>query len=268
MRLTKQHPTRHTSGGRKASLGRRHIFPYYVRENVLYAQTLFAIWTPKDKRAPHKNKRNLGLFENHIKGIIYTMLTLLNNLIKPIILLTITILFTVHSEELNMQKVLIVIGSEKGSTLEIGNKMKTILEKKECKVDCISAPPHIIALHDYDFIVIGSGIYGGVPHKNIKAFIDSNRTELTQKNIAVFAVCGMQASKSQKHRDQALHFTDSVSYGLKPSIKTVFAGKIPSYSIANFILRLAIGAWPGDHRDWKIIENWTDSLSVIINGKL
>lgn len=183
---------------------------------------------------------------------------------KSIILLMITIFFTVHSEELKMKNALIVIGSEKGSTLEIGNKMKSFLEKKQFKVDCISAPPQTFPLHEYDLIVIGSGIYGGVPHKNVKSFIDSNRTELNNKNIAVFAVCGMQASKSQKHKEQALHFIDSVSYGLKPIIKTVFAGKIPSYSIANFILRLAIGAWPGDHRDWKIIENWTDSLPVII----
>lgn len=188
----------------------------------------------------------------------------LQNNIRTMILLMITIFFAVHSEELKMKDALIVIGSQNGSTLEIGNKMKSILEKKQFKVDCISAPPRAFPLHEYDLIVIGSGIYGGVPHKNIKSFIDSNRTELNNKNIAVFAVCGMQASKSQKHKEQAKHFIDSVSYGLKPIIKTVFAGKIPSYSIANFILRLAIGAWPGDHRDWKIIENWTDSLPVII----
>lgn len=187
----------------------------------------------------------------------------LQYIIRSMIPLMITFFFAVHSEELHMPKVLIVVGSEKGSTLEIGNKMKSILEKKQFKVDCISAPPQTFPLHEYDLIVIGSGIYGGVPHKNVKSFIDSNRTELNNKNIAVFAVCGMQASKSQKHKEQALHFIDSVSYGLKPIIKTVFAGKIPSYSIANFILRLAIGAWPGDHRDWKIIENWTDSLPVI-----
>ena len=192
----------------------------------------------------------------------------LKYIIKPLVLLMITIFFTVHSEGLKMNKILIVIGSEKGSTLEIGNKMKGILEKKQFKVDCISAPPQTIPLHEYDFIVIGSGIYGGVPHKNIKSFIDSNRTELNNNKIAVFAVCGMKASKSQKHKEQALHYIDSVSYGLKPIIKNVFAGKIPSYSIANFIMRLAIGAWPGDYRDWKIIENWTDSLPVLINGKL
>lgn len=167
-----------------------------------------------------------------------------------------------------MANVLIVIGSEKGSTLEIGNKMKGMLEMKGFKVDCISAIPEKIDLHNYDFIVIGSGIYGGVPHKNSKIFIDSNRTFLSSKRTAVFAVCGMQASKSQKYKNTAIKFSDSVAYGLNPVFKTVFAGKIPSYNIANPVLRLAIGAWPGDYRDWKQIESWTDSLSGIINGKL
>lgn len=164
-----------------------------------------------------------------------------------------------------MEKVLIVIGSEKGSTLEIGNKMKNILENRKCIVDCISAQPQKINLKDYDFVIIGSGIYGGVPQKNIKPFIDSNRTELMNKNVAIFAVCGKQAAKSQKQRDQALPYIDSVAYRLNPLIKTVFAGKVPSYGIVNFILRLAIGTWPGDHRDWEKIKSWTDSLSTIVN---
>ena len=159
-----------------------------------------------------------------------------------------------------MKSVLIVIGSEKGSTLEIGNRMKTVLEKKDCVVDCIPVRPEKTDIIDYDLIVIGSGIYGGVPHKNIRPFIDSNRTELSNKRIAIFAVCGKQGAKSRRRREQSFCYIDSVAYGLTPSMKAVFAGRIPSYGIANPILRLAIGAWPGDHRDWKRIESWTDSL--------
>ena len=81
-----------------------------------------------------------------------------------------------------------------------------------------------------------------------------------------FAGYGTQGAKSLKHKDQSLYYIDSVSYGLTPSMKTVFAGKIPSYGIVNFILRLALGAWPGDHRDWIKIESWTDSLAEIIKG--
>ena len=67
------------------------------------------------------------------------MKTLQKNSLKFIILFIIIFTYTVIAGE-NMLKVLIVIGSEKGSTLEIGNKMKAVLEMKALKVDCIAAP--------------------------------------------------------------------------------------------------------------------------------
>ena len=54
----------------------------------------------------------------------------LQNYLIIFVLFSVTILsFKAHAGEENMKKVLVVIGSEKGSTLEIGDRIKTVLRR-------------------------------------------------------------------------------------------------------------------------------------------
>ncbi len=169
------------------------------------------------------------------------------------------------SEGGTMKRILIVYGSTKGSTAEIAGKMKKYLAESTYAVDTLSASASTIDLSKYDLIIIGSGIYGGRPHKNIQPFIDKNRTSLNQKKVAVFAVCGKMCSPNEKTQTAAMAFSGRVACGLAPARSMVFAGNLlPSGWFGNFILKLLWGAVPGDHRDWEKIKTWTVSLGELV----
>lgn len=55
--------TGHTSGGRKASLGRRHILlPQSLQQNVLYARAR-CLQLLTNKRKPRKERNKSGIFK-------------------------------------------------------------------------------------------------------------------------------------------------------------------------------------------------------------
>jgi menaquinone-dependent protoporphyrinogen IX oxidase len=164
-----------------------------------------------------------------------------------------------------MKNLLIVTGSTKGSTAEIGYKMKSFLEERSCTVDTISAVNSKINISKYDLIIIGSGIYGGKPHSNIPAFINKNRAELSQKKIAIFAVCAKMASPNESKRNDALIYADKIACKLPTISKISFAGKLPGpdpqgwfqKTMAEFFIGIQK---TGDFRDWNKIKEWTISL--------
>lgn len=164
-----------------------------------------------------------------------------------------------------MKRILVVYGSQKGSTKEIAETVKGCLENGRCRVDVMAAEPALTDLSGYELIVIGSGIYGAFPHNHIGEFVDRNREELEQKKTAVFAVCGNMSSKNGKKRQTAWAFADKVASGLSCQRKTVFAGRVPDFGrFINVIARWVAGTEPGDHRDWDTIKNWALSLLDLI----
>ncbi|MDD5765121.1 MAG: flavodoxin domain-containing protein [Candidatus Marinimicrobia bacterium] len=161
-----------------------------------------------------------------------------------------------------MKSILIVYGSYSGSTAEIATRMKTTLDNLNCKTVLMPASAVQTDLTQYDLIVIGSAIHGNKPHENVIKFIDVNRSALSKKKVAVFAVCSTITSVKEKRKANALTYPDKIANGLKPIDRAVFGGNFPSSGrFANYMGKLILGIMPGDYRDWNKIAAWATSLA-------
>lgn len=166
-----------------------------------------------------------------------------------------------------MKSILIVYGSYSGSTAEIATKMKATLDNLNCKTVLMPASAVQTDLTQYDLIVIGSAIHGDNPHENVIKFIDVNRSALSKKKVAVFAVCSTITSTNEKRKAHALTYPDKIANGLKPVDKAVFGGKIPPAGwLGNLMGKMILGVTPGDYRNWNKISVWATSLVKIVNS--
>lgn len=160
------------------------------------------------------------------------------------------------------KKILIVYASATKSTKEIADSMKTYLESYGHKVDVISAKNKKVDITSYSLIIIGSAIQANNPLPEALEFIDTNRDQLSPKDVAVFAVCSTITSSKKRKYNNALTYADKVANGLEPISKKVFAGSFPSNGkkFDDFMAKLFLGIVPGDHRDWVKIKRWVSEF--------
>ena len=93
------------------------------------------------------------------------------------------------------------------TTSEIAYQILKYFKEDSYNVDIISADSNKIDLKKYELIIIGSGIYGMMPHGSIKQFIQLNENILKEKKVALFAVCGSLCTDSEPHKQKALNST-------------------------------------------------------------
>ncbi len=77
-------------------------------------------------------------------------------------------------------------------------------------------------LSSFDYLIVGSGIYGGRIAQPLEAFLGKNATSLSNKTKAVFVVCGAGGS------DRANQYLDKLAElcGAKPVVKKSFSGRL------------------------------------------
>jgi menaquinone-dependent protoporphyrinogen oxidase len=160
-----------------------------------------------------------------------------------------------------MKKILILHASFKGATIEVAQKMKTILETKDCIVEIDPAENQVRDLSTYDLVILGCAIRGDTPHPAMLEFVNANNEGLKNKKTAVFMVCITITSHKASKRENASHYPEKISLGFKPEHTAVFGGFGGDAGwFGNLMGKMILGITPGDFRDWKKIEEWTLSL--------
>jgi len=95
------------------------------------------------------------------------------------------------------KKVVIIYASRYGSTAQ---SAKWIAEGME-GIPTVMSAKEVGDLTRYDFVILGSGIYGGQLHEDMLALLAEKKGEIKDKIVALFVVCGSPAPNAQPYLD-------------------------------------------------------------------
>lgn len=163
-------------------------------------------------------------------------------------------------------KVLVVVASKHGSTLEIGEKIVDILKGAGFECDYCTDPNTVQTLEGYDAVVVGSAVYITQWMESARSFISRFSSQLRQLPTWTFSV-GMAGASKGKNSDNnrvghAVLNINSISHGN-------FHGKLNMMELSlreRSIAKLG-GAIEGDYRDWNKISAWADSIVEYLKNK-
>jgi len=177
---------------------------------------------------------------------------------------------------LMIEKALICYGSRYGTTTEVVQEMVKTAEGLGTKIEAVflkkDKPP--TNLHEYDLVIIGSGIAAGQWTKEPLDFIKNHLDILSKVRVALFVVCG-DAGSPEKCEDAQLAYLDKIveKYpGLSP-VSTALIGGVFDFKKYNFAVRALVKKIvkaqlpPGeevpekiDFRNWDKIRDWIRQL--------
>lgn len=158
------------------------------------------------------------------------------------------------------KKVLLTYASKYGSTKEIADKIRDLLEGRKIANEMLSVEK-VNNLNDYSAVIIGSAVYMGQWRKKAVNLLKNNIAELRHKKVWIFStgptgkgdpVELLEGWKIPKNLE------DTVAQ-INPVDIKVFGGKLEEGRLSfmdKFIIK-KVKAPVGDFIDWKDVEKWT-----------
>lgn len=163
--------------------------------------------------------------------------------------------------------VLIAYSSGYGSTREVAEKIGDIFNDKGGVNVTVSSIDDVQEIHDYDAVIVGSSVRADKPLANVRDFFARHNQELTEKPVALFAVClaaNNQEGRDKVKREYLSHITEKYP-DLKLIGKEAFGGKI-NFDQLNQVMKQLMKSvliktgieseGTVDTRDWDFIETW------------
>jgi len=168
-------------------------------------------------------------------------------------------------------KILVTYASRHGATAGVAEAIGKSLAEGGAQVDVLPMR-EVKDLGAYRSVVAGSAINAQSWLPEAMEFMRAHRAELAQKRFAAFMVCMTLAMpNAEKYRDGVAAWMEPVRALARPVSEGLFAGVLDLRKIASFSDRLkfrlsvAMGVWKeGDHRDWKAIGAWAESLRPLL----
>ena len=164
-------------------------------------------------------------------------------------------------------KILVTYATCTGSTAGVAEVIGETLSEGGALVDVLPMQ-EVTDLSSYQAVVAGSAIQDKRWLPEAVQFIKTHQVELSRKPFAAFLVCMTLAMRNgENYRPFVAEFLAPVRTLVKPVSEGLFAGimdisKVPTLR-DRLVFRLSVlfGIWKeGDHRDWKAIQFWADSI--------
>lgn len=168
-------------------------------------------------------------------------------------------------------KILVTYASRSGTTAGVANAIGKKLAASGARVEVL--PMHDVKdLTPYGAVVMGSAIQGAKWLPEAMQFVQTHRAELAQRRVATFLVCMTLAMPNgENYRKHVAEFLAPVRALINPVSEGCFAGTLDISNVPSlgdrlkFRLSVMLGVWKeGDHRDWKAIGAWADSLRPLL----
>lgn len=170
-------------------------------------------------------------------------------------------------------KILVTYASRAGSTAEVAEAIGKILSAGGAQVDVLPMQA-VKGLSNYQAVVAGSAIRKSKWLPEAIQFIRAHQGILRHKSFAMFTVCiTLAMSNSDQYRSTVAAWVSPVRSMVRPLSEGLFAGmldfnRLPfNWDTLRLRATVALGIFPrGDHRDWKAIHAWAESLKPILRA--
>jgi menaquinone-dependent protoporphyrinogen oxidase len=164
-------------------------------------------------------------------------------------------------------KILVTYATCTGSTKGVAEVIAKTLTESGLSIDLLSMQD-VKDLTAYQAVIVGSAIQDRQWLPEAIQFLQTHRSTLAQKRVAIFTLCMTLAMKNgEKYRPDIMEWLAPVRRLVNPVSEGLFAGvldisKISSFSDRlKFRLSVLFGVWSeGDHRDWDAIQTWGNEL--------
>lgn len=156
-------------------------------------------------------------------------------------------------------RVLVTAASKYGSTAEIAQAIGDVLAGRG--VDATVVPiDGVVAVDDYDAVVLGSAVYAGHWLSPAKEFVDTNAKALAARPVWLFS-SGPIGEPPKPDEDPV--DAKSMMEAAAAREHQVFAGKLDRARLgfAEKAIALALRAPYGDFRDWSEIRLWASDIA-------
>ncbi len=168
-------------------------------------------------------------------------------------------------------RVLVTYSSGYGATKEVAEKIASILSEDPNLETITISIDDVDDIEGYDAIIVGSSVRADRPLANVRDFFAKHIELLTQKHVAIFAVC-LAANNAQGREKVKREYISQITAKypqLQPLSTEAFGGKI-DFNQLNPVMQLLmkrvlektgiVTEGTVDTRDWSFIEAWAAGL--------
>ncbi|WP_244834720.1 flavodoxin domain-containing protein [Clostridium sp. BJN0001] len=116
-------------------------------------------------------------------------------------------------------KTLIVFASKHGTTKDCAKRLERAINGEVSLIDI--KKDEICSINEYDNVILGGAIYGGMVSRKLKKFISDNKEILLKKNLGIYICCMSDKEKINSQFEQ--NFSKDILD--KAFIKSSFGGE-------------------------------------------